>query len=118
MTGSAKRNRQSAVAANGDHGRAGNDYVLTKQHAAPEILRNSPLIRRRRAGLEVVYQDFTGSGAETAAHIRENGRIVIMFCAFQGPPRIVRLHGHGTVAAPGDPRYSEFLELFLPDILN
>jgi hypothetical protein len=40
--------------------------------------------------LEVVYQDFTGSGAETAAHIRENGRIVIMFCAFQGPPKIVR----------------------------
>src|SRR5580693_5451869 len=62
--------------------------------------------------LEVVQQDFTGSGAETAAHVRENGRIVIMFCAFQGPPRIVRLHGHGTVAAPGNPRYAEFLELF------
>lgn len=62
--------------------------------------------------MEVMYQDFTGSGAETAAHIRENGRIVIMFCAFQGPPKIVRLHGHGTVAAPGDSRYSEFLKLF------
>ena len=40
---------------------------------------------------EVVYQDYTGSGCETAAHIRENGRIVIMLCAFSGPPKIVRL---------------------------
>jgi len=46
--------------------------------------------------LEVVYQDYTGSGVETAAHIRENGRIVVMFCAFDGSPRILRLHGHGT----------------------
>jgi hypothetical protein len=65
--------------------------------------------------LEAVYQDFTGSGAETAAHIRENGRIVIMFCAFQGPPRIVRLHGHGTLVAPEHPRYPEFLDLFPPN---
>ena len=45
----------------------------------------------------VAYQDLTGSGAETIAHLRENGRIVIMFCAFEGPPRIVRLHGKGEV---------------------
>ena len=62
--------------------------------------------------LEVVYHDFTGSGAETAAHVRENGRIVILFAAFQGAPKIVRLHGHGTLIVPGDPRYAEFLELF------
>ena len=62
--------------------------------------------------LEVVYQDFTGSGAETAAHARENGRIVVMFCAFQGPPKIVRLHGHATLITAEDPRYAEFLELF------
>lgn len=62
--------------------------------------------------LEVVYQDFTGSGAETAAHARENGRIVIMFCAFQGPPKIVRIHGHATLIAAEDPRYAEFLDLF------
>jgi Pyridoxamine 5'-phosphate oxidase len=43
----------------------------------------------------VAYLDMVGSGAETAAHVRENGRIVIMLCAFQGPPRIVRLHGRG-----------------------
>ena len=45
----------------------------------------------------VAFLDQTGSGVETIAHLRENGRIVIMFCAFVGPPRIVRLHGTGTV---------------------
>src|SRR3954468_3034967 len=42
---------------------------------------------------EVGYLDFVGSGAETIAHARENGRIVVMFCAFDGPPRMVRLQG-------------------------
>ena len=51
---------------------------------------------------EVAYLDIAGSGAETIAHIRENGRIVVMFCAFEGPPRIVRLHGEGSVVRPGD----------------
>lgn len=51
---------------------------------------------------EVAYLDFTGSGAETIAHLRENGRIVVMFCAFEGTPRIVRLHGRGSVVVPGD----------------
>jgi hypothetical protein len=46
---------------------------------------------------EVAYLDFVGSGAETIAHTRENGRIVVMFCAFEGPPRIVRLHGRAEV---------------------
>jgi hypothetical protein len=64
------------------------------------------------APLEVVYQDFTGSGAETAAHARENGRIVIMFCAFQGPPKIVRIHGYAMLITAEDPRYGEFVELF------
>jgi len=49
----------------------------------------------------VAYLDLTGSGAETIAHLRENGRIVVMFCAFEGPPRIVRLHGRGAVLLPG-----------------
>jgi hypothetical protein len=62
--------------------------------------------------LGVVYQDFTGSGAETAAHVHENGRIVIMFCAFHGPPKIVRIHGHATLITTEDPRYAEFIELF------
>jgi len=57
----------------------------------------------------VAYLDLSGSGAETVAHLRENGRIVVMFCAFQGPPRIVRLHGTGTVVFTDDPRFDELL---------
>lgn len=48
----------------------------------------------------VAYVDLTGSGAETPAHLNENGRIVLMFCAFEGPPKIVRLHGRGQVVVP------------------
>jgi Pyridoxamine 5'-phosphate oxidase len=48
----------------------------------------------------VAYLDLVGSGAETAAHVRDNGRIVVMLCAFEGPPRILRLHGHGEVLPP------------------
>jgi hypothetical protein len=57
----------------------------------------------------VAYLDIVGSGAETIAHLRENGRICVMFCAFQGPPRIVRLHGEGEVVLPDDPRFDELL---------
>jgi hypothetical protein len=48
---------------------------------------------------EVAYVDLIGSGIETVAHLRENGRITLMFCAFAGPPRIVRLYGRGRVEA-------------------
>jgi hypothetical protein len=58
---------------------------------------------------QVAYLDIVGSGAETIAHLRENGRIVVMFCAFEGPPRIVRLHGRGEVLLPDDPRYEPLL---------
>jgi hypothetical protein len=51
----------------------------------------------------VAYVDLTGSGAETAAHLRENGRIVLMFCAFEGPPKIIRFHGRGEVVLPSSP---------------
>ncbi len=54
--------------------------------------------------MTVAYLDLTGSGAETVAHIRENQRITLMWCAFDGPPRIVRVHGHGEIAALDDPR--------------
>lgn len=57
----------------------------------------------------VAYLDFVGSGAETVAHVRENGRIVIMLCAFSGPPRIVRLHGQGSVIMAGDSGFDELL---------
>ncbi len=60
----------------------------------------------------VAYLDLTGSGIETVAHLRENGRIVIMFCAFEGPPRIVRLHGRGEVISPGAPDFATLLGNF------
>lgn len=50
----------------------------------------------------LAYLDLTGSGVETIAHLRENGRICVMFCAFEGPPRIVRVHGTGEVVEPRD----------------
>ena len=49
---------------------------------------------------QVAYLDLTGSGNETSAHLEENGRITFMFCAFAGPPRILRLYGHGRVVLP------------------
>lgn len=53
----------------------------------------------------VAYLDIVGSGAETIAHVRENGRLVIMLCAFSGPPRILRLHGSGEVVLAHDDRF-------------
>src|SRR3954464_1462442 len=58
----------------------------------------------------VAYLDIVGSGAETIAHLRQNGRIVVMLCAFEGPPRIVRLHGTGRVHRPDDPEFAGLLE--------
>lgn len=60
----------------------------------------------------VAYLDQTGSGVETIAHLRENGRIVLMFCAFEGPPRIVRLHGVGRAAAVDSPDFASLAEVF------
>jgi hypothetical protein len=60
----------------------------------------------------VAYLDIVGSGAETIAHLRENGRIVVMLCAFQGPPRIVRLHGRGAIVYPSDARFAGLLDGF------
>jgi hypothetical protein len=60
----------------------------------------------------VAYLDLTGSGIETVAHLRENGRIVFCFCAFEGPPRIVRLHGRGEVLEPTAPDFASLRPLF------
>lgn len=62
----------------------------------------------------VAYLDLTGSGIETVAHLRENGRIVLMFCAFDGRPRIVRLHGTGRAVFPTDAEFSDLRSRF-PD---
>ncbi len=54
---------------------------------------------------EVAYLDLIGSGAETIAHIRENGRVTLMFCALEGPPMILRLYGRGEICEPGQPEW-------------
>ncbi|GGV82344.1 pyridoxamine 5'-phosphate oxidase [Streptomyces gelaticus] len=65
--------------------------------------------------LTVAYLDFAGSHAETVAHLRENGRITLMWCAFQGPPNIVRIHGRGEPVFRDDPRFGALLARF-PDV--
>ncbi|MEV5687845.1 pyridoxamine 5'-phosphate oxidase family protein [Streptomyces sp. NPDC052164] len=60
----------------------------------------------------VAYLDFAGSNAETIAHLRENGRITLMWCAFQGPPNIVRVHGRGEPVFRDDPRFTGLLDHF------
>jgi len=65
--------------------------------------------------LAVAYLDYTGSGIETIAHLRDNGRIVLMFCAFEGPPKIVRLHGSGRVVLPADPEFDQLRPAFGKD---
>lgn len=63
----------------------------------------------------VAYLDYTGSGAEAAAHLHENGRIVLMFCAFEGPPNIVRFHGRGRYVLARTPEFDELRPLFAKD---
>ncbi|MGB5809899.1 MAG: pyridoxamine 5'-phosphate oxidase family protein [Polyangiales bacterium] len=60
----------------------------------------------------VAYLDLTGSGVETIAHVKENGRICLMFCAFEGRPRIIRIHGRGTVVERGDRRFADAIAPF------
>ncbi len=63
---------------------------------------------------KVVWLNYTGSGNETAAHLYENGRITLMFCAFEGAPNILRLYGAGLVIHPRDAAWSSHLERFSP----
>jgi hypothetical protein len=60
----------------------------------------------------VAYLDLTGSGNETSAHLQENGRITLMFCAFQGAPLILRLYGQGETVLPHTPNWGSLLPLF------
>lgn len=62
----------------------------------------------------LAYLDLTGSGIETAAHLRENGRITLMFCSFDGPPRILRVHGRGRVVERSDAEWERWRGLFPP----
>jgi len=99
---------------------------LRKQHVffvATAPLAGDGLVNLSPKGLDtfdilgprrVAYLDLTGSGVETVAHLRENGRIVVMFCAFEGPPRIIRLHGRGTAVSPGDHGFDDLATRFPP----
>jgi len=62
--------------------------------------------------LTVAYLDLTGSGAETIAHLRQNGKITIMFCSFGRQPKILRLYGTGTTVLPADPGWPEYAASF------
>ena len=85
-------------------------FVATAPLAADGLVNCSPKgmdTFRILGPREVAYLDLTGSGIETIAHLRENGRIVFMFCAFSGGPKIVRLHGKGEAVAIGSPGWDE-----------
>jgi hypothetical protein len=60
----------------------------------------------------VAYMDIIGSGNETSAHLLENGRITLMFCAFEGPPNILRLYGKGSTVLPGDENWATLADHF------
>jgi hypothetical protein len=60
----------------------------------------------------VAYLDLTGSGVETISHLKENGRIVLMFCAMEGAPKIVRLHGQGEPIEPGHPDFESIRAMY------
>lgn len=91
-------------------------FVATAPLAADGRVNVSP--KGGRGSLAVVdertvaYLDLTASGAETIAHLRENGRITVMACAFEGRPQIVRLHGRGRVVGPGDDGFAAWVARF------
>jgi hypothetical protein len=91
-------------------------FVATAPLAADGLVNLSP--RGIRGTFRVLdehtfgYVDLTGSGIETVAHLRENGRICVMFCAFEGPPKIVRLHGTGRVVQRGEPGFAAAVQPF------
>jgi len=92
-------------------------FVATSPLAAEGHINCSPKggdAFRMLGPMEAVWMDLYGSGAETAAHLRENGRIVVMFCAWQGAPDIVRLYGRGEVIVPGDARFPALAAKFQP----
>lgn len=80
-----------------------------KINLSPKGLKGSFAVIDERT---VAYLDFAGSNAETIAHLRENGRITLMWCAFDGPPIIVRIHGRGEPVFRDDPRWPELIAHF------
>ena len=91
-------------------------FVSTAPLAADGSVNCSPKGNRDEFAVlgerRVAFLDQTGSGIETIAHLRDNGRIVVMFCAFAGPPRIVRLHGVGRAVLTDSPDFAELSARF------
>lgn len=83
----------------------------THVNVSPRGLDTFRILHERR----VAWLDLTGSGVETIAHLKAGGRITLMFCAFEGLPRILRLYGRGSVHEPGDKAYGELRPRF-PDL--
>jgi hypothetical protein len=77
-------------------------------NVSPKGLDSFAVLSPRR----VAYLDLTGSGNEAAAHLRENGRVTVMFCAFAGPPRILRLYGRGRSVLPENAEWPALRERF------
>jgi len=91
-------------------------FVATAPIARDGLLNCSPKGNRHEFAVlgprRVAYLDQTGSGVETIAHLKENGRVVVMFCAFVGPPRIVRLHGVGRAVPRDSAEFGDFAAHF------
>jgi hypothetical protein len=93
-------------------------FIATAPLAADGLVNVSPrggdsfsVLGPHRVG----WVDFTGSGVETIAHLRENGRICVMFSSFDQRPRIVRLHGEGQVHLPGTGVFEEVVARHPPN---
>ncbi|MDA0994721.1 MAG: pyridoxamine 5'-phosphate oxidase family protein [Proteobacteria bacterium] len=92
-------------------------FVATAPTAADGLVNCSPKgldCLRVLGPHEIAYVDTGGSGIETVAHLRDNGRIVLMLCAFEGPPKIFRFYGRGTVLLPHEAAFNEILAKFPP----
>jgi hypothetical protein len=90
-------------------------FVSTAPTAADGLVNCSPKgldCLRVLGSREIAYVDTGGSGIETVAHLKENGRITLMFCAFEGPPKIFRFYGRGSAIEPHDDRFNELLAKF------
>ena len=84
-------------------------FVATAPAAVDGLLNLSPKGLDAFAVIDpttVAYLDIVGCGVETIAHVKQNGRLIIMFCDFEGPPRILRLWGKGEVIERSDPRFA------------
>ena len=93
---------------------AGRQRIFFAASAAPGARVNvSPRDTRHLRVVDattVIWLDMVGSGSETAAHLFADGRLTIMFCAFEGPPMILRLYGRGTSLVRGTPGYQALLD--------